>query len=124
MCRGDPEIINLLENSMKNVEKSINSMFFSKFSFFSKKDIGKDANISVKDPNILPMISGELYKIRNLLISGGNSRFFTIDPTDGTFSRYKKRDDYPFTPKFLNFFNFFLYNFLFYDEIHSKLEKL
>lgn len=45
------------------------------------------------------MVSGELYKIRNLLISGGNSRFFIIDPTDGTFQRFKKRDDYPFNPK-------------------------
>lgn len=50
------------------------------------------------------MVSGELYKIRNLLISGGNQRFFIIDPTDGVFMRFKKREDYPFTPKSLSSF--------------------
>lgn len=54
---------------------------------------------TMRDPTQIPFISGELYKIRNLLISGGNQRFFIIDPTEGTFTRYIKREDYPFTPK-------------------------
>ena len=72
----------------------------------------------LKDQSQLPFVSGELYKIRNLLISGGNARFFIIDPTEGTFTRYKKREDYSFTPKFLSYKKIYFVKFRnYYREI-------
>lgn len=47
-----------------------------------------------------PIIMGFLYKIRNLLVSGGNTRYFILDIEEGTFIRYKTKEDYPFSPKF------------------------
>lgn len=46
-----------------------------------------------------PIIMGHLYKIRNLLVSGGNIRYFVLDPEDGVLIRYKTKEDFPFSPK-------------------------
>ena len=51
-------------------------------------------------PKGRPIIMGFLYKIRNLLVSGGNTRYFILDIEEGTFIRYKTKEDYPFSPKF------------------------
>lgn len=46
-----------------------------------------------------PIIMGHLYKIRNLLVSGGNIRYFVLNPEDGVLIRYKTKEDFPFSPK-------------------------
>ncbi len=47
----------------------------------------------------IPNICGHIYKIGNLLVSGGNIRFILLDYGEGTLKRYKKIEDYPQRPK-------------------------
>lgn len=42
---------------------------------------------------------GFLYKIRNIIVSGGNERFYVLDPEKGQLIRYKVKQDYPNNPK-------------------------
>ncbi len=62
--------------------------------FFIKK-------INFEPHGNFPIITGFLYKIGNLLLSGANLRYFVLNVQEGCLIRYKNKEDFPLKPKFL-----------------------
>ncbi len=90
LCIND-EICKLLQDK-------INERFENKEQTLSNSPTFESAQYA---PPKTPIAMGWLFKTGPLIFNI-KRRFFVLDPYDGTFIRFKSREDYPLKPRFLN----------------------
>ena len=116
VCTND-EAAKLIQEKIK--EKLAKSQEYPKENPTNNENEPKtNLEVSQSVPAKTPIVMGWLYKTGPLIFNI-KRRFFVLDPYDGTFIRFKNREDYPLKPRFykLYIYRYNKWNMMIYQNM-------